>query len=501
MDDRLLRYDRRPIASPRRRAARPLAALAIAAAVVLGGAGTAAADTTTTTTVPAPPTAPAGFTGQMVAVYQSEYSAAAALGQAGAIAPVAQYAASVATMTPDQVDTFYEATLAVPEWSQIPALMQTAAADASSAGGSAPAAAIATKGAKVARSAAPRVRASGVSVAPFTPAACSNGPSANAVFGVQITIDALNTLYNTFSALGGAGVSYAPVIATVSTLLASAATIVNDTLQFLQDDGNECGTSNTTGYLANVDNTTTQDYSLETSVASALANLQTTADGTNADLAGVQSTVSALQAKVQQALTKNSSVMQSALGGDTAAIMSQLETDQGGLQSDLSTLESLQSSDASKLAAAQVGGTSSIQSSLSSSLSQVLDEVDSSAQSVASVVTGSTQQLSSALRATSSAAGHDLEENVRLEIEQGLASAHPELSLELPASAGGLLDARPVGVRSVVEGDLGQGHGVRSHVVSTAQQLAASGDVALAGHRYLAAFDDYRRAYLALAGG
>src|SRR5665213_2514185 len=110
---------------------RLLVGLIVASSVLVWSATEVSADTTSTTTA-APtslPPAPPGFATTMVSTYQSEVLAAQTLGRTQGYESVAQYQQQVSAMQAPALAAMYYITQQNPEWSQIPALMQTVTVD------------------------------------------------------------------------------------------------------------------------------------------------------------------------------------------------------------------------------------------------------------------------------------------------------------------------------------------------------------------------------------
>jgi hypothetical protein len=435
-------------------------------------------------------TAPPDFATHLVDTYRAEHDAAQALGQTNALTSVANYAQQVAATSPQALDALYAAIRQVPIWSQIPVLMQTVAAEAPSRG----------SGAGAARGGSVGAATAGVASVPaFHPANCSSGPPASAVFASQLVVDASGAVYNVASAAGSGGNKVALLTAALTAVVISAAAIVHDTLSFLRDDAASCAAANTAGYLASIDDVTTQTFGLGTSIGDAVTDLQTSAAGTAGVLSSVQSMVDDLRSSGEQ-LLQNQTSIQAALGGDIAALSTQLETDRQGLAADVARLGKISAEADRALGSAIAGATASIDDSVSSALAQVLDETDATAHALAQLVAGSTPQLMTALKEDRATARHDFEQNLKLDIEQGLASSSPQLRLKLPASVGGYLDAKPVGVQSVVESDIAALRGSSPQAAAVASQRMDEARAALAANHYFEAFADLRQSYLALTG-
>lgn len=457
------------------------ACVALLGLAVAGGPAVASA---------ASPGAPAGFGDQVVDAYRAEYAAAVTFGQGSALASVSDYAQQVAALTPGELDALYSATVQVPAWSQIPSLMQVVAASAPArAAGSA-------AGASSARS---RVAAAAGAGSAFRPADCSAGPPSSAVFATQLVLDAAWAVFNFVTALGSGGSTNALLVAAVTAPVIAAAGIVHDTLAFLQDDAASCAASNTAGYLASIDDVTAQTFALSTTIAGVITDLQSTADGTADVLSAARANLANL-ADAGRQIVQDHATIQSGLGGDTAALLAQLDSNRKGLLGDVTTLRRVAKTNAKTLSGAVDGGESAITDSLSSALARILDETDSTAQALGDLLAANGPQLLAALKADRTTVKQQFDENLKLDIEQALASAHPQLRMKLPASVGGYLDAKPVGVQSVVQGDIAALAAASPAAASRATSLTVAAKRALAAHDYFAAFADLQQAYLALTG-
>jgi hypothetical protein len=480
--------------------------VALMALILPATSTTASADSTTTTTTTLGttlPPAPPGFLNTVQNVYQSEVTTAQALAPNQSVESVSAFDQQ---LTPATLSALYDASLQDPQWTQIPSLMQTIASDVPtsanlSAFRSARPAAIVQVGSK------PRIVLDGYDgttpVAPYQPATCPFDPPDAAIFAAQILVDVSVSLYNFLNALATiqAGASNFGAIAAAGVVAAGVllvAQVLHDTLAYLQQLANDCLTSNLAGYIANIDNTTVATYGLVTSLTSAVASVQTTANTTQVDVLNLQSNLTTLQTTLQESLTSDTQTLQLTTGSDTQSTASELQTIQSALQSDLTTIDSLQSSTGVKVDNEIDKNNSAIQSSLATDTTTILNQTDSDAQGLTTLITQGNQQITNALQSNFSAQQQQYENTLQIEIEQGLAGwapVVPEVQLMLPTSMGGLLNATPVGVQEVVTTDIAglQKQGVSVKAVAITDLATANSD--LAAGQYLAAWSYYAQAY------
>ncbi|MGH9016615.1 MAG: hypothetical protein ACRDY1_02595, partial [Acidimicrobiales bacterium] len=369
-------------------------------------ASTASADSspTTTTATGSLPPAPPGFIDTVTAVYQSEVTTTAVLAPSQSVESVSTFTQQ---LTPSTLSALYAASQQDPQWTQIPSLMQTIAGYVP---GSASLSAFrrVTAGAR----AKPRIILTGYDgttpVAPFAPANCPFDPPDAAIFAAQIVIDVSTSLYNFLNALATiqTGASNFGAIVAASVIAAGVllvAQIVHDTLAYLQQLANDCAAANLAGTIANIDNTTVATYGLVTSLATAVANVQSTANTTQIDVLNLQNGLTTFQTILQQALTSDSQTLQITAGSDTQSSAIEMQTIQTALQNDLTTIESLQTSTSVTVDSEIDKNSSSILSSLSADTTQILNATDSDAQGLTTLVTQGNQQIINALQSTFSA--------------------------------------------------------------------------------------------------
>jgi hypothetical protein len=522
-----------PLSGTRRGGRRPstLRVAAGVAIVVLGlvwsTTSVSADDSPTTTTTTTLPPAPSDFAGTLVSTYQAEVATAQALGQTQGIESVPDYQQQIDALDPNALALAYAATQQVPEWSQIPSLMQTIAADApsfvpaneSSFRTLAPTTSPTVRGVRHAVLTAitsittPSAVLVGdtdgtMPVAPFSPADCGTYPPDAAVFAAQLVIDISYGLYNAFNAVGAgevAGFSVdfpAIVLAVIFAAVILVAQIVHDTLVYLQTGYDECLASNLGGQVANVDNTTLAIYALITSLATAVGNVQTTANLNQQDVVNIQSGLSSLQTTLQQSLQSDTQTLQTTVGTDTTVTVTELQTIQSALQTDLTSIENVETTTGQSVTSEIDKGTLTIQTAMAAALTQILNETDSDAKGLTTLITQGNQQILNALQSNSSSELTQYQENLRFLIEQGLAGwgpVLPEVKLILPASLGGLLNSTPVGVQELVTADLQSAQSLGLKIKPSAYTELSAANTALAAKQYVTAWNDYAQAYQALA--
>jgi hypothetical protein len=494
--------------TPRRqRRKRPSVRLWVVGAVAVGllvsSTTVATADGTTTTTTLPP--APAGFANSVIAVYQAAATTAGNLGQGATIQPVSQYTQEIDALTPSQLAQFYSVTQSIPEWSQIPSLMETidgtvptTANLSASVHRSHPTDAILT--AMISRpartggvaAAGPAVlTGSTTPVAPFTPQQCDTTDYDVPIFAAQIVLDVSNALYDGSSAFASADNEVAAVIAVIAAVVVTAAAIVHDTLTYLQTLENDCDSNNQSNEIANIDNTTVAAYNLLTTIGSTTATVQT-------GVQNIQSTLTTFQTTLQQALTSDTQTLQATVGGDTQGTATELQVIQTALQQDSTTIQASETTTGQQV----VAGTSTIQTALTADLSQILHETDADAAGLTTLITQGNQQILNAIQTQAASAQSQYNELLRLQIEQALAGwgpVVPEVKFMLPASEGGFLNSTPVGVQSVVTADLASIQAIGGKPKPAAVTDLAAGNTALAAGQYQTAFSYFAGAYQALA--
>jgi hypothetical protein len=506
---------------------RLLVGLIVASSVLVWSATEVSADTTSTTTA-APtslPPAPPGFATTMVTTYQSEVLAAQTLGRTQGYESVAQYQQQVSAMQAPALAAMYYITQQNPEWSQIPALMQTVTVDvpAPGAGGatatpSAFRSPSSSPGTKVAtlmayRAGPPATVAAKGSVRhalltaaiPTTPVApaqtqsCPAAPPEAAIFAAQIVIDVASGLYNTAVALvtisefasDFVAIGIAAVIAATVLVVAQ---VVHDTLVYLQSLANDCNANNLATTVSNIDNSTLAAYNLATSMTALVVQSQSTETTTDQDVLNLQSGLTLVQQTLVQALTSSTNTLQSTTGGDNQQTTTELQVIQTGLQNDLTTVQKLQTTTSQQV----VAGVSAIQSSLSLDLTQIIHEIDVDAQGLTTLITAGNQQILNALQVNFNMTQQQFQANLQVEIEQGLAGwapVVPEVQLVLPSSMGGYLDSTPVGVQEVVTTDIASLQKLGVAIKPLAITDLAAANAALAAGKYTLAWTDYAIAY------
>lgn len=458
---------------------------------------TSVSETTTTTTFTPPtlPTAPAGFADQVVDVYAASSAAAQVLGQSDLVIPLSDFRQQVAAMTPDAMNALYSATKGQPAWKQIPALMQAIAADAA-------------VGASTA--AAPRAGARpAAAVGPVVPANCSSGPPASAIFAAQIVIDVsqgvFNVLVNLASVLASIEIAKPvaaafAVAAAVASVVIAVAQVVHDALGYAQGAAGDCAAGNQDRSLANIESTTTQLYSLDTQVSLAVADLQSTVGTTQATAQQMATGLTALKATLRQALV-SSADLKAAIGGDTQAIAAQIDADQAAMRANLAALGDLETANRQGVEAKLSDETTAVQAAITSDLQLALEEIDSAAATLAGQFSGMINRAVALAGSTRSATDAAFEAGLRLRVEAALAADVPGVQFRLPAAQGGLLDALPVGVQSVVAGDVRDLDRLGMPVTKNVRRMLKRAASDLAAHRYDAAFADLRGAYQDLNHG
>jgi hypothetical protein len=482
----------------------PFAVGILALQGVVWTASGASADSGTTT-------APAGFGASIENVYTQELATAQALGQTGGFETQAQFNSQVTALSSTSLAEIYTVTQQVPEWNQIPTLMQTIAADVP------PTATqssfrVATKasdgrGPKVTNAILTGDILTGFNgtteVSPFVPQSCPTAPPEAAIFAAQIVIDVANSAYNAFVALGSisalasdfAAIAAGAIIGGVVLLVAQ---IVHDTLVYLQALANDCAAANLAGQVGNIDNTTVATYGVVASMMGLIETSQTTENTTEQDVLNLQTGLTTVQQTLVQALTSSTQTLQVTTGSDNQGSQTELQTIQSALQNDVTTIENLETSNGQQV----VSGDTKIQTTISTNLSQIINETDTDAQGLTTLITQGNQQVINALQANFSTSQAQYEATLQIEIEQGLAGwgpVVPEVELMLPVSKGGLLNATPVGVQEVVTSDIAglqkQGVAIKAAAVTDLSQANA----ALAAGQWTVAWTDYELAYQASA--
>jgi hypothetical protein len=254
--------------------------------------------------------------------------------------------------------------------------------------------------------------------------------------------------------------------------------------------------------VANVDNTTLATYALITSLASAVANVQSTANINQQGVVNIQSSLTSLQTTLQQSLQVDTQTLQTTLGSDTSVTATEMQTIQSALQADVTTIENVESTTGKSVTGEVDKGTLTIQTQLAAALTQVLNETDSDAKGLTTLITQGDQQILNALQSDASTQQQQYQENLKFLIEQGMAGwgpVLPEVKLILPASLGGLLNSTPVGVQEIVTTDLQSAQSLGLKIKAAAYTYLSAANAALAAKQYVTAWNDYAQAYQALA--
>jgi hypothetical protein len=487
---------------------------------LLSSTASVSADDSTTTTTTLPP-APPDFTNTIVGVYSSVVSTATSLGQGQNLEPVAQYQQQVDSLDPNTLAAFYDATQQVPQWTQIPSIMQTVAADvppgasgpttsafrvrsAPSAGGAHAVLTAATS--PLAPTKAVLTDNSATTPVPFTPSDCGEYPPDAAVFALQIAVDVSSALFNVLVVLGTTSTFVSNFGAELSAFIVAGVTavlqVVHDTLAYLQEEWDECASANIASQVGNIDNTTVFTYGLITNLGTAVATLQTTENTTQQDVASAQTGLNSLATSIGQALASDTQALQASGGTDTQSTATELQTIQSALQADLTTIEGAETTTGQTEKAETDKGTSTLQTALSAALAQILNETDSDAQGLTTLVTQGDQQIMTAVQSNFSAQQQQFDTTLQLEIEEGLAGWQPtvpEAQLLLPASAGGYLNSTPVGVQEVVTSDLQALQSIGVAVKPLAVTDLNAGDAALTAGQWATAWNDFANSYRSFA--
>jgi len=468
--------------------------------------------------------APTGFAANLVSTYQSELATVSALGQSSSVEPLGQFQNQVSAMSSAELAQFNSVIQQVPQWSEIPALMASIAANSPTLppgteanlsslkvkGSAFGAKAFSSRTRSMVRAVLASVRTPNVvladsPVAPFVPQACPTPPSEASIFAAQIVIDVVTSVYNisqifgegqVLGVYGGIGFSIAAVIAEI---VVTAVQIVHDVLVYQLNLANDCANANIAGEVANVDNTTVAIYGLMTSTQTLIVQLQATQAKTQQDVENIVNTgLVTFQQTIQQALTSDSNTLQATAGGDSQTTGTELQILQTALQNDDATIEKTETTTGQQV----VSGVASIQSSLASDLTQIINEIDADAQGLTTLVVQGNQKILNTIQSQAAMTLQQYQGYLKLQIEQALAGwgpLVPEVKFMLPAKYGGFLDSTPVGVQSVVTSDLAAMQKIGAPVKPTAVTLLSAGNTALAAGQYTTAFTDFAKAYQALA--
>ncbi len=277
--------------------------------------------------------ASAGFAASLITIHTDQYSAATALDSGSSSlsgeqlpAPSA-FAQSVNDLTPDELSQLYAASQQQPQWDQLGGALSTVDAAAhsftaatsppasseKSAGDGARAATVGTSNdsfppaaptTTIATPPAPfsPTQAVGPTQTVTCPAGAPGGPSVapgdDSVYAAQLTTDVANSLAadvpDTITVLGE---SFPDPAKYVAEAVALAGQITLDTLSYYQQVASDCDTGNEDAFLANLDNTTVQLYSLESEV------IQPTVDAIETGLETIHEQVKVVQQSVDEQLT------------------------------------------------------------------------------------------------------------------------------------------------------------------------------------------------------
>lgn len=478
----------------RLRPVRYLALVALPAVLLLGiipssAADTTPADSTSSTAAASLPPAPADFADQMVAVYRAEFSAASALGHADGLQSVATYQQQVAAMTPDDLAAMYYATQQYPQWAQLPELLDTIAADVS-----APAPNTGMVRALTETTPAPDATTATDKSCPF-----SDIPT-SAIFAAEIALDVANGTHETLDALESAGIegeAFKPA-ALASVVVAIAAEIVHSTLEYLHDTFVECETDNRAERLKNVDETTVETYNLLANLAGTIADIKTDTGTIETNVEQVSSKIDTMEQSLAKEISDELDKVQTTVGSDTQLNSTLLQTLQTAVQQNDTVLQHLMSSNTQTIVNEVDKGTSTAQDSLSQTEAHLIAEVDKQAQSLSSLLTQAQQQLSNSINSGFDNQQQNYLANLKLTIESTLANGVNVVEFSLPASQGGYLDAKPVGVQEVVTDDMNAYQKLNISVPTTALHNYNDANSELAAGQYIEAYGSYIKAYQAL---
>lgn len=120
----------------------------------------------------------------------------------------------------------------------------------------------------------------------------------------------------------------------VASVLANVAQIVLDTLNFEMAAFNDCGTVQTIGLSANIDNTTYNTYQLATLMESTLGNVQNSVDSVSSQIGTVQQTLDEqLTLTIEQALSAPASTVANIAYELPASVGGNLDSTPVGVQS------------------------------------------------------------------------------------------------------------------------------------------------------------------------
>jgi hypothetical protein len=460
------------------------------------------------------PQAPGDFAGTALHVYQSVYDFDQSRGQGAGLQTPSDYQTQLSKLSPNDLATFYSEVSQVPEWFQIPGIMESATASTgtlarlqSLAKGSATATPAKLQTHAKAPASATAADESNP-VAPYAPDGTGNGyddpscgqaisASDSIVFGLQVVIDAANSVYDLAtlnipeaesSAVAPASlpaVSGLVVIAAIADLVLLAASVAHDTISYLSLAPSECQQNDVVGYVANIDNSTVQTYNLLTTAVDAVAQVQSSVTTTDQDVQALASQLGTVQTSLGSAIAQNAHAIQVTVGGDSQGVLSQLQTDNGALQQDLSTINNDFGDVHTHLAAVD----SDMRDQIQGQGLNIIGSLTNDTQQVLQAQSAKYDALSQDISALNTKVGDDHAEQITLQIENALVSTAPVAPTELltPGPQGGLLTTPNkwnTSVKDLVE----------------ANTTCPAGDTDLAANNFKQAFKDFRTCYQAVAG-
>jgi hypothetical protein len=504
----------------------------------LAGPAFATDDPSTTLDPSTLPPAPAGFTDQLVAVYESEYAVAQRLGvmDRGAQLPsVEDYSATVATLSADDLAVAYYATQKAPTWSQIPSLLGSVSiSDTASTSGTA---STEQSGGTLARTAAatsdrtaesttqgtaqaapsvwlPTVAPSGIDsilmaptvtttaatdfqptepVVEFKPEDCPFADiKASDIFALKIAAAAARTVYDTLDAAGALGSTAIPGI--IAAVLFGALEISVTTLEYLSDQNSSCENDNLHGFVEATYNTTYQSWGLINTMNNTVTDLEATSNTINNNLLNVTnqitnlSTANSTEMDTQLTTVKNS--IENIMANDTSTVLNLVQN-----------VQSLVGSNNTSISTAQTTLNTAIidaRDSLAVRITTLSDSLGRAEDSLKNHITFQTERVLTRIDELKGQDTDHFEAALRVAIETALAtgtSMTPVGVLQLPASAGGYLDAEPIGVKQIVTDILEGMKATHQSFNSGGVKYLNSANDALAAGRYKDAWLDYVTAY------
>lgn len=482
------------------------------------------------------PPAPPGFTDQLVEVYAAEYALAQRLGvmERGAqLVTVEDYRTTVASMSAEQLAVTYYATQQVPTWSQIPSLLasvsvsgaastspmsgttgdstsQARAAAATSDGAASPAtrrtAAQAAPTVWVATVApsridaillAPTVMSAATAFQPsrpvveFQPEECPFADvSSTEIFALKIASIAAQVVYDTLiaSVIGASG-------GIAAAILFGALEITITTLEHLNDQNGSCEGDNLRGFIETMHNTTYQSWGLLNTMSDTVTDLETTTNTINNNLTSVTTSINNLSTEtsteVNNQLTTVQNSIETIMANDTSTVLNLVQN-----------VHSLVGDNSTSISRSQTALNTAIidaRSALEVRLTTLGDALGRSEDKLMGHITFQAQRV---LDSIAELKGQDTEHfraALRVAIETALANANSSATpvgvLQLPASAGGYLDAQPVGVKQIVTDILEGMKATNQSFNAGGVKYLNSANDALAAGQYKQAWLDYATAY------